>query len=174
MFESLVAWVESGNALRSMTSCRWEGSLRPSALTISIRISLEQTIRNVLGNGTRSYYEAVTAGDSSVHEYYKLFEAPMMGHCFGTSGEYFTGRLVGALPDSTQATRLSNIVEGYPPLGFGTKGGYPSTMFESLVAWVESGNAPTSLPVKYSHHWCFEQLVVLMDTRVAGSHRFVV
>ncbi|KAJ5843153.1 uncharacterized protein N7525_000894 [Penicillium rubens] len=65
-------------------------------------------------NGTRSYYEAVTAGDSSVHEYYKLFEAPMMGHCFGT------------------------------------KGGYPSTMFESLVAWVESGNAPTSLPVKYS------------------------
>jgi hypothetical protein len=23
-------------------------------------------------NGTRSYYEAVTAGDSSVHEYYKL------------------------------------------------------------------------------------------------------
>jgi hypothetical protein len=65
-------------------------------------------------NGTRSYYEAVTAGDSSVHEYYKLFEAPVMGHCFGT------------------------------------KGGYPSTMFESLIAWVESGNAPTSLPVKYS------------------------
>ncbi|KUM55780.1 hypothetical protein ACN42_g11460 [Penicillium freii] len=65
-------------------------------------------------NGTRSYYEAVTAGDSNVHDYYKLFEAPMMGHCFGT------------------------------------KGGYPSTMFDSPVAWVESDNAPTSLPVKYS------------------------
>ncbi|CAI7580642.1 unnamed protein product [Penicillium glandicola] len=65
-------------------------------------------------NGTRTYYEAVTAGDSNVHEYYKLFEAPMMGHCFGT------------------------------------KGGYPSTIFDSLVAWVESNNAPTSLPVRYA------------------------
>ncbi|OJJ36308.1 hypothetical protein ASPWEDRAFT_58248 [Aspergillus wentii DTO 134E9] len=64
-------------------------------------------------NGTRSYYEAVTAGDANVNEYYRLFEAPMMGHCYGGQG------------------------------------GQPSTMFDSLVAWVESDTAPDSLPVKY-------------------------
>lgn len=64
-------------------------------------------------NGTRAYYEAVTAGDSGVHGYYRFFEAPMMGHCYGNQG------------------------------------GYPSTIFDSLVAWVESDTAPDSLPVSY-------------------------
>jgi hypothetical protein len=63
--------------------------------------------------GTRSYYEKVAAQESGVHEVYRLFEVPMMGHCYGT------------------------------------KGGYPSTMFDSLVAWVENGIAPESLPVTY-------------------------
>lgn len=64
--------------------------------------------------GSIHYYNAVSAADPNVHDYYRFFEAPMMGHCYGGVG------------------------------------GYPSTLFDSLVAWVESGTPPDSLPVSYS------------------------
>ncbi|KAL2820872.1 Tannase/feruloyl esterase [Aspergillus cavernicola] len=64
--------------------------------------------------GSRYYYDAVRAQDSEAQDYYRFYEAPMMGHCYGSSG------------------------------------GYPSTIFDSVVAWVENGTVPESLPVSYT------------------------
>ncbi|KAL4882058.1 Tannase/feruloyl esterase [Aspergillus karnatakaensis] len=33
---------------------------------------------------------------------------------------------------------------------YGTKGGYPSSIFDSMVAWVENGTVPESLPATYT------------------------
>ncbi|KAL5339315.1 Tannase/feruloyl esterase [Aspergillus crustosus] len=38
--------------------------------------------------GTRRYYESVAAIDPSVRRYYRLFEAPGLGHCWSSSGLY--------------------------------------------------------------------------------------
>jgi hypothetical protein len=51
--------------------------------------------------------------DPDVHNYYRLFESPGLGHCFGGVG------------------------------------GYPSTLFDSLVAWVELDTAPANLTVRF-------------------------
>jgi Tannase and feruloyl esterase len=49
------------------------------------------------------------AGDSLVHNYFRHFEAPGVGHCYSASGLY------------------------------------PSTIFDSLVNWVEKGQVPDRL-----------------------------
>ncbi|KAK9852032.1 Tannase/feruloyl esterase [Penicillium brevicompactum] len=64
--------------------------------------------------GSIDYYEKVLSRDANAAEYYRFFEAPMMGHCYGASG------------------------------------GYPSTIFDSMVAWVENGTVPETLPVSYT------------------------
>ncbi|KFY63354.1 hypothetical protein V496_04009 [Pseudogymnoascus sp. VKM F-4515 (FW-2607)] len=38
--------------------------------------------------GTTDYYEKVTAVDSRVHDYFRLFIAPGLSHCFGGDGVY--------------------------------------------------------------------------------------
>jgi Tannase and feruloyl esterase len=49
--------------------------------------------------------------DLDVHSYYRLFESPGLGHCFGGAG------------------------------------GYPASLFDDLVAWVEKGVAPDNMTV---------------------------
>ena len=36
----------------------------------------------------RLYYDAVTTLDPDVQSFYRLFESPGLGHCFGGSGPY--------------------------------------------------------------------------------------
>ncbi|CAI7655323.1 unnamed protein product [Penicillium bialowiezense] len=64
--------------------------------------------------GSMDYYDRVLSQDANAADYYRFFEAPMMGHCYGTHG------------------------------------GYPSTIFDSVVAWVENGTVPETLPVQYT------------------------
>lgn len=130
--------VPTGHALRYPASCIIDGLRCLSGTTwtspwrtshtkhmITFPESLSSNGIRYLERITQIYRTSVTLGARCLHtmawcvlyfahDYYKLFDAPMMGHCFGR------------------------------------KGGYPSTMFDRLVAWVESDNAPTSLPVKYS------------------------
>jgi len=40
----------------------------------------------ILPNGTVDYYEKVMAADPGVQDYYRFFEAPGAGHCFGGIG----------------------------------------------------------------------------------------
>jgi hypothetical protein len=40
---------------------------------------------------TRIYYENVMAVDKSVHDYYRYFEAPGVGHCWTGAGLYPQG-----------------------------------------------------------------------------------
>lgn len=41
--------------------------------------------------GSEQYYDAVTAVDATVHDYYRLFLAPGLDHCFGGAGAYPAG-----------------------------------------------------------------------------------
>ncbi|KAL4929476.1 Tannase/feruloyl esterase [Aspergillus undulatus] len=67
----------------------------------------------VPSRGTRRYYESTARRDPFVRNYYRLFEAPGLGHCWSPTGLY------------------------------------PSTIFDDLVAWVEEGRTPHSLPVSF-------------------------
>ena len=61
-------------------------------------------------------YNAVTALDSNIHDFYRFFEAPGIQHC--TYGN----------------------------------GGQPTTTFDALVAWVENGTVPETLPVSHTNN----------------------
>ena len=64
--------------------------------------------------GSKHYYDAVTAGDSTVHDYYRLFFAPGLGHCSGGPGPYpnatFESLRVwvedGVAPETIEATTV--------------------------------------------------------------------
>ncbi|KAH6695644.1 tannase [Plectosphaerella plurivora] len=56
--------------------------------------------------GTENYYQRVTALDPSVREYYRLFMAPGLHHCFGGPGMF---------PNSTFATLMRWVEEGEAP-----------------------------------------------------------
>ncbi len=66
--------------------------------------------------GSKQYYDAVTALDPSVHDYYRLFFAPGVAHCFGGAGAYphttFSAlrRWVenGTVPDVVNATSVAD------------------------------------------------------------------
>ncbi|KAI5864199.1 tannase and feruloyl esterase [Durotheca rogersii] len=45
----------------------------------------------VPSDGTRSFFEQVAARDSTVHDYYRLFESPGLSHCLGGFGYYPAG-----------------------------------------------------------------------------------
>ncbi|KAK6614730.1 hypothetical protein H4I96_01051 [Botrytis cinerea] len=67
-------------------------------------------------NSTMSYYDSVTALDPTVHDYYRLFMSPGLGHCFGGSGAYPSDTFDtmrawvenGTIPDTMNATFPSN------------------------------------------------------------------
>jgi hypothetical protein len=40
---------------------------------------------------SRFYYDGVTTGDPNVHNYYRHFEAPGVGHCYTGTGLYPAG-----------------------------------------------------------------------------------
>ncbi|KAH7110826.1 Tannase/feruloyl esterase [Dendryphion nanum] len=75
---------------------------------------------------SRHYYKAVTAVDSKVHNYYRLFEAPGLSHCSGGIGGYPGGTFdalvkwveQGIAPDSLEArsatTNKTSILCPYP------------------------------------------------------------
>ncbi|KAE8410948.1 Tannase/feruloyl esterase [Aspergillus pseudocaelatus] len=66
--------------------------------------------------GTIKYYEEVLKHDESAHEFYRFFEAPGVGHCFGGVGPVPNGALTqlvdwvekGVAPDTLHATRGKN------------------------------------------------------------------
>jgi hypothetical protein len=64
--------------------------------------------------GSRRYYNAVAALDPAVHDFFRLFESPGLGHCLGGPGPY------------------------------------PDGILDSLVAWVETGKAPNTIPVSFT------------------------
>lgn len=57
-------------------------------------------------NSSTSYYDAVTAIDPDVHDFYRLFLAPGLGHCFGGNGAY---------PDETFDSMRKWVEEGIAP-----------------------------------------------------------
>ncbi len=58
-------------------------------------------------NGTFHYYDQVMAGDPSAHDYYRLFEAPGVGHCMGG---------VGAFPVSIFESLVQWVEDGVAPV----------------------------------------------------------
>lgn len=46
--------------------------------------------------GTRAYYDAVLARDPQAGEYFRLFEAPGMGHCYNSEG-CFPGDIIDVM-----------------------------------------------------------------------------
>ena len=103
-------------------------------------------------NGTVQYYERVMALDPGVHDYYRFFESPGVGHCFGGVGP-FPGGAFGALvkwveegvaPDElagTSAPGIDGTVLRRPlcpyPLVAAYRGGDPSeaSSFECAVSF---------------------------------------
>ncbi|THV44217.1 hypothetical protein BGAL_0699g00020 [Botrytis galanthina] len=67
-------------------------------------------------NSTTSYYDSVTALDPNVHDFYRLFMAPGIAHCFGGPGAFPAGTFDtmrawvenGTVPDTMNATFPSN------------------------------------------------------------------
>jgi feruloyl esterase len=55
---------------------------------------------------TTSYYDAVTTIDSNAHDFYRLFLAPGLSHCFGGNGAY---------PDGTFDAMRKWVEEGVAP-----------------------------------------------------------
>lgn len=68
-------------------------------------------------NGTTSYYDAVMALDENVHDFYRLYLAPGLGHCSGGYGAYpdgiFDSTLAwveeGVVPDTLNATSIGTV-----------------------------------------------------------------
>ena len=56
----------------------------------STRLTFSQADDFIPFRGSREYYDAVTAVDPGVHDFYRLFEAPGLGHCQGGAGGYPT------------------------------------------------------------------------------------
>ncbi|KAG9229201.1 feruloyl esteras-like protein B precursor [Amylocarpus encephaloides] len=56
--------------------------------------------------GSEYYYDTVAAMDSNVHDYYRLFLAPGIAHCFGGAGAY---------PDTTFDAMRKWVEEGTTP-----------------------------------------------------------
>ncbi|KAH7353150.1 feruloyl esterase-like protein B precursor [Pyrenochaeta sp. MPI-SDFR-AT-0127] len=65
---------------------------------------------------SRHYYDAVTALDRNVHDFYRLFESPGLAHCYGGAGGYPSGTFdalvkwveEGVVPDKLEAKSVSN------------------------------------------------------------------
>jgi hypothetical protein len=57
-------------------------------------------------NGTSHYYERVMALDPNVQDYYRLFEAPGVGHCWGG---------IGPFPGDAFASLMRWVEEGIAP-----------------------------------------------------------
>ncbi len=77
--------------------------------------------------GSDRYYESVASkmgGLASVREFYRYYQIPAFGHCFGI------GQVDGIAGVSPKAD---------PPLPG------PTQMFDTLVAWVEQGKAPEDI-----------------------------
>ncbi|ETS78053.1 hypothetical protein PFICI_10115 [Pestalotiopsis fici W106-1] len=66
--------------------------------------------------GSTHYYDAVTAVDADVHDFYRLFLAPGVNHCFGGNGAYPAGTFDamrewvenGIAPETLAATSLDS------------------------------------------------------------------
>jgi hypothetical protein len=65
--------------------------------------------------GSIHYYDTVTATDESVHDFYRLFLAPGVNHCFGGNGAYPGGTFDamrewvenGVAPDTLTASSVN-------------------------------------------------------------------
>jgi hypothetical protein len=62
-------------------------------------------------NGTVQYYERVMAVDPGVRDYYRLFEAPGVGHCWGGIGP-FPGDAFGSLIKWVEEGLAPDILDG--------------------------------------------------------------
>lgn len=77
---------------------------------------MKQADEIITFRGSRQYYEAVTAIHSDVQDFYRLFEAPGLGHCQGGVGGYparsFEALVAweekGIVPDELEAVDSSN------------------------------------------------------------------
>ena len=80
------------------------------------RLTIEQADEIVTFRGSRRYYDTVTVNHPDVHEFYRLFEAPGLGHCQGGVGGYparsFEALVEwvekGVAPDALEAINISN------------------------------------------------------------------
>jgi hypothetical protein len=52
------------------------------------RLTCSQADEIITFRGSRLYYDKVAAIDPDVHDFYRLFEAPGLGHCQGGVGGY--------------------------------------------------------------------------------------
>ncbi|KAI2617488.1 tannase and feruloyl esterase [Hypoxylon sp. NC1633] len=58
-------------------------------------------------DSTRDFYERVAAKDKDIHDYYRLFEAPGLAHCYSGRGGYYPAGIFKAL--------VSWVEDGIPP-----------------------------------------------------------
>lgn len=63
--------------------------------------------------GSQKYYEAVLEHDPEAHDYFKYFDAPGLGHCFGGKGPY---------PTTSFADLVAWVEEGRVPETISAKG----------------------------------------------------
>lgn len=82
-----------------------------------ILISRPQADQIITFRNSRHYYDAVTALDTNVHDFYRLFEAPGLAHCNAGVGGYPSGTFAalvdwvenGKVPDALKATSATNV-----------------------------------------------------------------
>lgn len=108
----------------------------------SRRLTLRQADEIVTFRNSRRYYDAVTAVDPSVHDYFRLFEAPGLGHCQGGAGGYPSRSFEalvkwveeGIAPDALEAidsTNRTSLLCPYPKRSVfaGAGSGYSASDF---------------------------------------------
>ncbi|UJO19847.1 putative feruloyl esterase [Fulvia fulva] len=70
----------------------------------------------LLPNTTAQYYDQVLEQDPSARDYYRYFEAPGVGHCFGGPG-YYPGNVWDSLVDWVEKGKAPEELEGASPAG---------------------------------------------------------
>ncbi|KAI1381465.1 tannase and feruloyl esterase [Hypoxylon crocopeplum] len=72
-------------------------------------------------DSTRHLYERIAAQDKYVHEYYRLFEAPGLDHCYSGAGGYYPAGLFKALVSWVEdGIHPDKLVASTPPLNGST------------------------------------------------------
>ncbi|KAL7624410.1 hypothetical protein AAE478_005974 [Parahypoxylon ruwenzoriense] len=72
-------------------------------------------------DSTRNFYRLVTAQDTQIHDYYRVFEAPGLGHCYGGTGGYYPRGLFDALVSWVELGVVPDRLDSStPPAGDGS------------------------------------------------------
>ncbi|KAI2473349.1 tannase and feruloyl esterase [Annulohypoxylon bovei var. microspora] len=71
-------------------------------------------------NSTTNFYDRITSKDKQVHDYYRVFEAPGLSHCYSGSGGYYPAGLFKALVSWVESGIVPDKLLASAPLQNGT------------------------------------------------------